>query len=244
MQPERVRAVKQLALSYLITNALVFVLSRAGAMQFGLHELIGALFLLAGLISIRRDDDDTRRYGVRLGGVFPGREGDERSLIRAIWEAIPSALRELAIAVAVAAVVLPIYAFFWPKFNHVPVNRSFELTATRWREILTTLLAVALTEELYFRGYVQTRIADAMGLSSREGPSGVISRVRVQFPAIFLASVLFAITHLTVEPTVPRAVVFFPGLLFGVVRAWRGGIGAAVYLHAISNLFEMWLEGR
>jgi putative effector of murein hydrolase len=32
--------------------------------------------------------------------------------------------------------------------------------------------------------------------------------------------------------------------LFGLLRVWRGGIGAAVVLHAVSNLFERWLEGR
>jgi membrane protease YdiL (CAAX protease family) len=61
---------------------------------------------------------------------------------------------------------------------------------------------------------------------------------------ILITSALFALTHVTVEPTVARAVVFFPAILFGVVRVWRGGIGAAIFLHAIANLFEMWLEGR
>jgi membrane protease YdiL (CAAX protease family) len=32
--------------------------------------------------------------------------------------------------------------------------------------------------------------------------------------------------------------VFFPALLFGWVRAWRGGIGAALALHASSNLYS------
>src|SRR4051812_40520609 len=107
MPPQRPRAWKQLAGSYAATNALVFVLSRADAMKYGLHELIGALFLVAGLVSIRRDDDDTGRYGVRLGGIFTGREGDDRSLVRAVIEGVPPALRELAVAAAIAAVVLP-----------------------------------------------------------------------------------------------------------------------------------------
>jgi membrane protease YdiL (CAAX protease family) len=38
--------------------------------------------------------------------------------------------------------------------------------------------------------------------------------------------------------------VFFPSLLFGALRIWRGGIGAAVALHAIFNVFERYLEGR
>jgi membrane protease YdiL (CAAX protease family) len=278
MSPDRLRALRQLAISYLVTNAFVFALSRKTPMQYGLHELIGALFLIAALVSIRRDDDDTTRYGVRLGGIFPGKTGDDRSLVRAVVEGIPSALRELGVAAVVACVVLPIYAFFWPMFNHVPAARHFALDGSRMKEIVTNLLAVALTEEMYFRGYVQTRMGDAWGVTSTArtqavggtasenvatnapGPLAgdktsvapiepsaspdIAARLKAMAWPIVITSALFAITHVTVEVTVQRAVVFFPGLLFGVVREWRKGIGAAVFLHAISNVFELWLEGR
>jgi hypothetical protein len=49
MDPARARAWRQLAVSYLAINALIFALSRATAQSYGLHDLIGALFLLAGL---------------------------------------------------------------------------------------------------------------------------------------------------------------------------------------------------
>lgn len=241
MDPARARAWRQLAVSYLAINALIFALSRATAQSYGLHDLIGALFLLAGLWSIRADDDDTARYGVRLGGVFPGAAGDERSLVRTVWEAIPGALRELAVAALVAAVVLPVYAYFWPLFNRPPAVRHFALDAAHWRELLTNLLAVALTEELYFRGYVQTRLADALGVPQTREARG---RLSVMLLPVALTAALFALTHMAVEVTAARAAVFFPGLLFGALRVWRGGIGAAVFLHAASNVFEAWLEGR
>ena len=244
-----------MALSFALTNGLVFALSRSRAMQFGLHELIGALFLVSAIWSVRRDGDATRRYGIRLGGIFPGAEGDDRSLVRAVWEGIPGALRETAIAIAVAAVVLPVYAFFWPMFNRVPAARHFALDGEHARQIATHLFAIALTEEMYFRGFVQTRLGDAFGVvvtapvvgAPRESLRAIADRTLGNprlLAAIALASLLFAITHVTVEVTLARAVVFFPGLLFGVVRAWRGGIGAAVMVHAISNVFEQWLEGR
>lgn len=280
MSADRARALRHLVLSYLAVNAGVFALSRQAAERYGLHELIGALFLVGALYSIRRDDDDTARYGVRLGGIFPGREGDERSLVRTLWEALPSALREIAVAVAVAAVVFPVYAYFWPRFNPVPGSRRFVLDAARWRDILTNLFAVALTEEMYFRGYVQTRVADALGvlrrvpipatlatpetgsaaLSARsdlaEAPqatkgargieparTGIVALVPMAMPVV-ITSALFALTHVLVKVTPARAAVFFPGLLFGAMRVWRGGIGAAVALHAMSNVFELWLEGQ
>lgn len=241
MTRDRLHAWKQLAISYAITNGLVFAMSRPVAMRYQIHELIGALFLAGGLISIRLADDDTERHGVRLGGLFPGRQGDDRSLLRALWESLPSAAREIAAAVAVAAVVLPAYAYFWPWFNRPPAVRHFSLDPAHLRDIVTNLFAVALTEELYFRGYVQTRLADALGVppdrQHRSSP-------RSMAIPIVLASALFALTHVIVEVTPQRGAVFFPGLLFGAVRVWRGGIGAATVLHASCNIFESWLEGR
>ncbi len=241
MPPERARALRQIAVSYLVTNGLVFALSRRGPMQYGLHELIGALFLVSALWSVRRDDDDTERYGVRLGGIFPGRAGDDRSLVRAVVESIPGAFTELGVAAGVAAVVLPVYALCWPLFNAAPAARHFVLDGARWKEILTNLLAVALTEEMYFRGFVQTRLGDAFGVAK---DLALRPRLKAMTLPVIIAAALFAITHVTVEVTLQRAVVFFPALLFGYVRVWRGGIGAAVFLHAISNVFELWLEGR
>lgn len=242
MDEVRRRAVRDVALSFAAVNALVFVLSRGPAQRYGLHDLIGALFLVGALVSVRRlGDDDTHRFGITLGGIFPGAHGDSRSLVRAVIEGVPVALRELVVAMGCAAVILPVYAFFWPYVNPVPTARHFALDPQHIREIATNLLAVALTEEMYFRGWAQTRIADALGVP-RDEPARKSPR-RMALPVV-IASVLFAITHVSVAVTAPRAAVFFPGLLFGALRVWRGGIGAAVFLHAISNVFEAWLEGR
>jgi membrane protease YdiL (CAAX protease family) len=238
----RKRAARDVALSFIVVNGLVFALSRGPAQRYGLHDLIGALFLVGALVSVRRlGEDDTHRFGITLGGVFPGAQGDPRSLVRAVIEGVPLALRELAVALACAAVILPVYAFFWPYVNPVPIARRFALDAPHMREIATNLLAVALTEEMYFRGWVQTRVADALGVP-RDAPAR--KELRRMAAPVLIASALFAITHVSVAVTAPRAAVFFPGLLFGALRVWRGGIGAAVFLHAISNVFEAWLEGR
>ncbi|MEZ4391037.1 MAG: MrtC family glutamic-type intramembrane protease [Polyangiales bacterium] len=240
LDPARRRARDQLVVATVVVNALVFVLSRPFALRKGLHDLIGVVFLFAALHFIRRDDDDTARHGVRMGGLFPGRAGDPRSLLRTLWESIPEALREVAVALGVAAVVLPVYAYAWPYFNHPIGPRRLGLDGDRWRELATELLAVAFTEEVLFRGFVLTRLGDLLGerqLTLRSPRPALVK-------AVVGSSALFALTHVVVEPTVPRAVVFFPGLLFGALRVWRGGVGAAVVLHALSNLFERWLEGR
>lgn len=232
------RARKHLAVACLAVNALVFALSRPAMMARGFHDVIGVVFLGGALLGVRLDDDDTGRYGVRMEGVFPGRAGDPRSLVRTLWEALPSALRELGVAAGAALLVLPVYTAAWPLFNRPVGPRHFELTPERWREIATELVAVAFTEEMFFRGYVQTRVADALGAPSERPPLGPAARV------VVITAALFALTHVVVEPTAARAAVFFPGLLFGALRFWRGGIGAAVALHAVCNLWERYLEGR
>lgn len=238
MPPDPARARRHLVVACLAVNALVFALSRAWSMRHGLHDLIGVVFLAGAMIGVRLDDDDTTRYGIRLGGIFPGQAGDPRSLVRTLWEAVPSALRELGLAGAVAVAVLPVYTGLWPLFNRPVGPRHFDLTPERWREIATELLAVAFTEEMFFRGYVYTRLGDAFGAGGQRPPG------RVAVGVIALTAALFALTHVVVDPTVARAVVFFPGLLFGALRWWRGGIGAAVALHAAFNLWERYLEGR
>lgn len=240
LDPARRRARDHLVVATLSVNALVFALSRPVAMRRGLHDLIGVVFLFAALHFIRKDDDDTARYGVRLEGLFPGATGDARSLVRTLWESLPSAAREVGVALAIAAVVLPVYALAWPLFNHPVGPRHLGLDGARGRELATELLAVAFTEEMLFRGYVLTRVSDALGAS----PLTLRSRRADLAKALVITSALFALTHVVVEPTLARAVVFFPALLFGLLRVWRGGIGAAVVLHAVSNLFERWLEGR
>ncbi len=236
--PSRSVARRHLAIAVVAVNALVFVLSRPALMARGLHDLIGVVFLGGAMLGVRYDDDDTARYGIRLEGIFPGRAGDPRSLVRTLWEALPSALRELGVAGAVALVVLPVYTAAWPLINRPVAPRHFELNADRWREVATELLAVAFTEEMFFRGYVQTRVGDALGVSTARPPPREAAKV------VAITAALFAFTHVVVDPTVARAAVFFPALLFGALRYARGGIGAAVALHAAFNLWERYLEGR
>lgn len=95
--------------------------------------------------------------------------------------------------------------------------------------IIVHLGLVALPEEWFFRGYLQTR------LDERYGTPWTLLGVKVGWGFI-LASVAFALLHPILIPGVHRLAVFFPGLLFGWLRAKTGNIGAAVVFHAASNL--------
>lgn len=104
-----------------------------------------------------------------------------------------------------------------------------------WLHVLDQVLVVALPEEFFYRGYLQTRLKQAWG-------SGRTRLLGVQVGAAFwVTQLLFAVGHLG-EFHPWRLMVFFPALLFGWLRERTGSIGPAIIVHAFSNLLLMTLE--
>ena len=99
----------------------------------------------------------------------------------------------------------------------------------------TQLLVVALPEELFYRGWMQTSWAAA-------GPARKVRLLGADLGRGFVATqALFALGHL-VRPQLWRLGTFFPGLLFGWLRARPGNVAASVLTHALSHLFIAVLE--
>jgi membrane protease YdiL (CAAX protease family) len=88
---------------------------------------------------------------------------------------------------------------------------------------------VALPEEWFFRGYLQGRLDEYLGTpwSIFGAPVGL---------GFLYSAIAFAFLHPILIPGVHRLLVFFPALLFGWLRARTGNIGAAVVVHAASNM--------
>ncbi len=97
------------------------------------------------------------------------------------------------------------------------------------------LLVVALPEELFYRGYLQTSW-------SRGAPGRSVAVLGARLGAGFLwTQLLFAIGHLVMfQPW--RLATFLPALWFGWLRERTGGLAAPVVAHALSNLFIQTLE--
>lgn len=109
-----------------------------------------------------------------------------------------------------------------------------------WTWILAYLIVhlgiVALPEEWFFRGYLQTRLDERWGTPRRI--------LGADLGWGFVVSALwFALLHPILLPGLHRLLVFFPALLFGYLRARTGNIGAAVVIHATSNLLLAILVG-
>jgi membrane protease YdiL (CAAX protease family) len=101
-------------------------------------------------------------------------------------------------------------------------------------DALGQLLVIALPEEAFYRGYLQTALEKELG-------GGVsIFGTKVGW-GLVLTSAIFALGHLLTELNPARLAVFFPSLVFGFLRARTRGIGASVLFHAMCNLFSAYL---
>jgi membrane protease YdiL (CAAX protease family) len=159
---------------------------------------------------------------------------------------------DLEVVGTVCVVVLPLYtAGFWAMTHVRPAlpgwaqpliapligqSRVFHprLPDSFASWVVDQLFVVALPEEFFYRGYLQTR------LNLVWPPGTRVLGVRVG-PALVLVAVLFALGHLAVFH-VWRLAVFFPALLFGYVRERTGTVLGCTLVHAIFNLYSMFLE--
>ncbi len=127
----------------------------------------------------------------------------------------------------------------WPVYkgpNAEVVEGSFRDNRGIWWLLLwfaTQLLLVALPEEVFYRGFVQTRLEQ--GFAARGSTASFLGFT----PAIFWTSVLFGVGHLVVPVggvlLANRMTVFFPSLLFGWLRRRTNSVLASTIYHAFSN---------
>lgn len=189
---------------------------------------VGLAFLAATYVLVLRHDGAvTAHHGLALAGLF---EPAPLSFARLTREAAVA----LAWALGCAAVIFPIFWLGWVAWW----KPEGDFSGGAWRSVISDapgqLLVIALPEEAFYRGYLQTALDDALP-----------KRVRVLGaevgPSILLASAVFALGHLATELDANRLAVFFPALLFGWLRARTGGVGAGIAFHALANLFTAFL---
>lgn len=199
------------------------------------HLLLAVAFVGTTLFVARRQRVSATYYGVDLCGLLePHFETDGRAepLLAVLRRGLPVMMRELGFALLCALLVFPPFVVGFRLWHDVHAPFTLHLPHNFADFVLGQLVVVALPEETLFRGYFQTRLSALFR-----------SRVRVLGAelspwALVCQAVLFALLHFVVGFAPARLAVFFPGLLFGWLRARRGGIGAAIWFHAFSNLLS------
>ncbi len=202
----------------------------ASTFMRGYAKLVATVaFLYLPLIAMNPREEDYRDYGVTLRH----------------WR------EDLKLAAVLFALIVPLYlagyALFTQVLGHLPRSLAHLVwpygTAAHFKPrlpakldlwLVDQLFVVALPEEFFYRGYLQTRLRDAM-------PQGRFFLGARLGPAFFLTAALFAFGHLAVFE-VWRLAVFFPALLFGWVRERTGTVIGAALLHASCNIYELILR--
>ena len=134
------------------------------------------------------------------------------------------------VCILVAGILLPFYILF-ALYMSQEYGATFEFRMPNNVEslIATHLLAIAIPEEVYFRGYVQGRL-------------GQVTKKRIKILGVplgwewIIGAAIFSIVHLIIEPGIMRGLVFFPALAFGWLRTKTGGVLAPSLFHWISNV--------
>ena len=199
------------------------------------HLLLAVTFLATALHLSRRRAGSAVDYGIDLCGVLEARtdaEGLPERLSATLRRALPRLGTESGVALLCALLVFPPFVVGFRIFHHVQAPFTLHAPRDLGDFMLGQLIVVALPEEALFRGYFQTRLRAVFPTERR------LLGVQLSLGALSCQAALFALLHFLVGFTPARLSVFFPGLLFGYLREKRGGIGAAVWFHALSNLFS------
>lgn len=186
--------------------------------------LVGGIFLGATwLLVLRRRETDVRAWGLALGGVL--------EIPPAPWsKTAREALLAVGWALLLAALIFPPFAVGFARWWNVR-NLAWAPPPKLFDAVLGQLVVVALPEEAFFRGYLQTAL-------DRAWPRRLRVLGAELGPSLLVTSAVFALGHLATVPNPGRLAVFFPSLVFGWLRARTGGIGAGLVFHAMCNVLS------
>jgi membrane protease YdiL (CAAX protease family) len=221
---ERARIIAEVLGAFAVATLIAAILYHAQSVTLirqNLHALVAIVFLaLPWWLLARRGGIE--RYGFTLQPIAIG----------------------LTIAFVAILVVLPLFSLGFVLFMRQLCAHAATLVPgscarvfhPRWRLppdfawlTLAQLLVVALPEELFFRGYLQGRLEEALP------PTLSLLGARVGRAWLFTAA-LFALGHYLVSFEPQMLTRFFPGLVFGWMYARTRSILAGTIFHAACNL--------
>ncbi len=144
--------------------------------------------------------------------------------------------KDTAFAVGLMLITFPPFAVghhFWLSIlSGREARYSFDLPDNLVTIVLTNLLLVALSEELFYRGFLETRL-DRVWKDRFHILGLPLTRT------VFVASALFAFGHFAGEWGNPaRLAPFFPAFVFSFLSRKGRSIFGAVLFHGCSNIYS------
>lgn len=223
----RAAAFTPLAVALLVTS-LAGVASLTLPAQWA-ADAVGATFFAATYwLVLRHEGDVVRRHGLTLGGLFDSRPLTAGNML---WASARASLWALAAAALLFPPFVLGYLHYWQPTQPFQPGLPPEFLG----QAVTQVFAIALPEEMFYRGYLQSQLTRVWPPRRRVfgGSLG---------PDVWVTSLVFAVGHVLTIPSAARLSVFFPSLIFGWLRSRTGGIGASVLFHALCNLLTLYLS--
>lgn len=113
--------------------------------------------------------------------------------------------------------------------------RGFTVPENWLGTLFYQVIYIGLSEELFFRGYLQQRLDGFFGRPFR------LFGAKVGW-GLILANFYFAAGHWIVSGNPAQMDVFIPGLLFGWLQARTGAVAAPALFHGLCNILLMTLR--
>jgi membrane protease YdiL (CAAX protease family) len=222
--PARRRVLWEILGLWLVT--LLLIRAVVGVQSFfSLHEAVLAavpcLFIYAPVILCHIRRVDSYAYGLSVPAFGDG----------ASWRAALSSSMRLLGIILVPWLVL--YHFYQTRlFGFAP---AWRIPTEAWTLVAYHVFFVAIPEEFFYRGYLQTRLNEVF-----ERPFLLFG---VPFGhSLWLSSLFFAFGHSVVSFQWWHFAIFFPSLLFGLLREKTGGVLAGAFFHAACNVLVVFLD--
>lgn len=208
---------------WLVTNLLIrgAVALNASVGHDVIIALVPILFIYAPVLLCRLRGVDSFGYRLHIPAL-----GDRA----AWWEALR--LTGGVVAVIIAPYLIGYHLYQTQLFGHSFGGRLPEDIALL---IAHQVLFVAIPEEFFYRGYVQTR------LNERFARKFLVFGVPMGWGSV-IACLYFAFGHSLVEVQWWHFATFFPGMVFAWMREKTGGVVAGAFFHAFCNISVQMLD--
>ena len=145
---------------------------------------------------------------------------------------------EVKVSAKVNQTALPHSRYSWGEYHQNTESTEFSRDFNWLLSVFfMQLFLVGLPEEIFYRGYLQTRLDSLIGKDSK------VFGVAFNWQSTLLCSFLFAIAHLMTILHPSRLAVFFPSLLFGWMRRAYGDTLSPAIFHAACNVLSQVLWG-
>lgn len=216
LKPKSITAIIECLSIYIITLVIIAFFNKSGFFQKFSGLFIPAIFLYIPVLIIiisRRNPDE---YGFTTRG----------------WTT--DLFYVLAFILIFFPPVFGVYYIYRKIF--LPGVFHFTIPSDIVTLSFTQILVVGLSEEAFFRGYLQKRLSEGI-----EGICFEFLRIKLSW-ALVIANILFTLTHIIVLGQLWRVNVFLPGLAFGWLREQRRSLIAPALFHGLSNVFMKVLE--